>query len=263
MPVSSRSPSVLYVVPTLGDRLDYLEVALESLQIQRGPRVGVVIVAPASATHLEPVAERRGVTLIRQTGTGIGGAINDGWRARGTKHDYLAWLGDDDELTPDSAAHAIGYLQRRPRAAMVYGWCDYVDGHGRVLFRARPTALAGRLLRWGPDLVPQPGSVARAAAVEAAGYVDEDLRYAMDLDLFLRLKDVGALGYTPHVLARFRWHEGSTTVSAPAASDAEARLVRARTWVGRRRIGYATERPAMLAGRVLHRAQRGLRGRRA
>jgi GT2 family glycosyltransferase len=185
-------------------------------------------------------------------------AINDGWRTFGSSHKYLAWLGDDDELTPGSAATAVAFLERHLDAVMVYGRCDYIDGQGRLLFQARPSPLAGRLLRWGPDLVPQPGSIVRESAVRTAGFVDESLRFAMDLDLFLRLKDVGRIGYTPHVLARFRWHEGSTTVAAPAASNAEARLVRARSWVGRRRIGYLTERPAMLAGRVLHRTQRGV-----
>ena len=252
---------MLYVVPTLGRRPAYLERTLDSLRQDGGPPVSVVLVAPASATHVRELAADSGVSFLAQSGTGMGNAINDGWREHGGSHNYWAWLGDDDELAPSSAALAVDHLERNPRATMVYGWCDYIDADGKVRFQVRPSELAARLLRWGPDLVPQPGSVARASAVRAAGCLDETLRYAMDLDLFLRLADVGRIGYTPHLLARFRWHEGSTTVGAPAESDAEARLVRARTWVGRRRIGFVTERPAMLAGRVLHRTQRGL-GRR-
>jgi GT2 family glycosyltransferase len=259
---SLRPPSVLYVVPTLGRRPDYLARTLASLRQAGDVQVTVVLVAPASATDLNRLSDDDEVTLMRQTGSGMSNAINDGWRAHGDSHDFWAWLGDDDELTASSTATAVGYLQRHPNASMVYGWCEYIDDEGRTQFRVRPSALAARLLRWGPDLVPQPGSVARASAVREVGYLDESLRYAMDLDLFLRLADVGKIGYVPRLLARFRWHEGSTTVGAPEASDAEARLVRARSWVGRRRIGFATERPAMLAGRILHRTQRGLSHRR-
>ena len=252
--------SALYVVPTLGERPDYLASTLDSLAAAgaRG-RVSlqVVLVAPPTATHLRPFAERRGVELTWQSGVGLSNAINDGWRAHGGPHDFWGWLGDDDELTPQGPTVAVNYLRSHPRSAMVYGWCDYIDADGNVRFRARPSVLARWLLRWGPDLVPQPGSLARASAVRAAGSLDESLRYAMDLDLFLRLADVGRIGYVRAVLARFRWHEGSTTVGSPAASDAEARFVRSRTWVGRRRIGYVIERPAMLAGRVVHRTQRG------
>jgi GT2 family glycosyltransferase len=225
-------------------------------------QVAVVLVAPASAINLNGLAGDGGVTLMRQTGSGMSNAINDGWREHGGGHDFWAWLGDDDELTASSTATAVDYLERHPKASMVYGWCEYIDDEGRTRFRVRPSALAATLLRWGPDLVPQPGSIARASAVREVGYLDETLRYAMDLDLFLRLADVGKIGYVPRLLARFRWHEDSTTVGAPDASDAEARLVRARTWVGWRRIGFATERPAMLAGRILHRTQRGFSRRR-
>jgi hypothetical protein len=48
----------------------------------------------------------------------------------------------------------------------------------------------------------------------------------------------------------------STTVASSAASEAEARAVRARTWTGRRSLGRAGEPLAMLAGRVLHKVQR-------
>ena len=248
--------SVLYVVPTLGHRPEYLAEMLDSLQCQQAVDLGVVIVAPAGADGVRACAEERGVHFVEQAGSGIGGAINQGWRAFGSGYEFWAWLGDDDALMPGSAARAVQHLRSHPKLSMVYGQCDYVDADGRLMFTARPSSLAADLLRWGPDLVPQPGSVARASAISRAGYLDETLRYAMDLDLFLRLKEVGPIGYVRAVLARFRWHEGSTTVNSQYASDAEAREVRRRTWVGRRRIGFFLEPVAMFAGRVLYRLQR-------
>ena len=255
-PVSPASRGcVLYVVPTLGRRPEYLVEALSSLAAQEHP-VTVAVVAPADADDARSAAAEHGARFLAQTSTGMSAAINEGWRAFGGAHEFWAWLGDDDALVPGSAAAAASYLSRRPRASMVYGHCAYVDGDGRELYVVRPTPLAARLLRWGPNLVPQPGSVARGSAVRRAGLLDEQLRFAMDLDLFLRLADVGPLGYAPVVLARFRWHEGSTTVGSGAASNAEARAVRARTWTGRRSVGRLVEPVAGLAGRVLHRTQR-------
>jgi hypothetical protein len=66
--------------------------------------------------------------------------------------------------------------------------------------------------------------------------LDPALRYAMDIDLFLRLRTVGELVYVPHELALFRWHAQSTTVANRAASEAELAAVRARQLpAGRRR----------------------------
>ena len=247
---------VLVVVPTLGQRPDYLASTLDSLQAQRGVGVRILVVAPPQAHAVVEECARRGIEFLAQTGRGMSQAINQGWSHAGGGEQFWTWLGDDDVLPPTSLQHSVGALRGSPRAVLAYGRCAYVDARGDVLFEARPGPLAGRLLRWGPDLVAQPGSLARADAVRAAGMLDETLRFAMDLDLFLRLKDVGGVVYLPRRLAEFRWHDGSTTVADPAASDAEARLVRARTWRGRRRIGYLVERPAHLLGRVLHRLQR-------
>ena len=254
----SASDSVLYVVPTLGQRRDYLAETLDSLQRQNHPHLTVVVVAPADATHVRAETDVRGIELVVQKGVGLSGAINEGFRAHGEGHEFWAWLGDDDTLTDGSTASAVAHLRQHPSASMVYGQCAYVDGDGRLLHVARPGPLAARLMRWGPNLVPQPGSVARAAAVRRAGLLDETLRYAMDLDLFLRLQDVGPVRYLPENLGTFRWHATSTTVAHSAASDAEARLVRARTWTGRRSAGPVVEPFARVVGRVLHRVQRGL-----
>lgn len=256
-PIRTRSDgSVLYVVPTLGTRASFLTETLDSLQRQEGAALAVAVVAPRSAMRLREEVTRRSMHFVIQKGTGMSSAINQGWREYGSGHEFWAWLGDDDTLMPGGAHRAVRNLQESPRASMVYGCCAYVDEKGTVRFIARPTRLAGRLLRWGPNLVPQPGSVARADAVRRAGGLDEDLRYAMDLDLFLRLQDIGPIRYEPSVLATFRWHDESTTVSSGAKSEAESREVRARTWKGHRAIGRLIEPGAHLAGRALHKAQR-------
>ncbi|MBA2768048.1 MAG: glycosyltransferase [Sporichthyaceae bacterium] len=253
---SAGSGSVLYVVPTLGHRTEYLAQCLDSLQSQDHPHLTVVLVTPSAADHVRAEAASRGLHWVQQRGSGISGAVNQGWLAHGRNHEFWAWLGDDDTLTPGSTRRAVARLEAEPRASMVYGRCRYVDAEGRTLHVVRPTGAASRLMRWGPNLVPQPGSVARGEAVLRAGLLDEQLRYAMDLDLFLRLQDVGPVRYLPEVLATFRWHAASTTIVSSAASEVEARAVRVRTWTGRRSVGRAAEPLATLAGRALHKLQR-------
>ena len=253
---SAFDGSILYVVPTLGQRPDYLVETLDSLQTQDYPHVHVVLVAPPSAEAVRQLAADRGIDFVAQQGRGISNAINLGWSTFGAGHEFWAWLGDDDALAPGSARTTAHALRDHQRASMVYGRCLYVDATGEPLYEARPGPLAARLLRWGPDLVPQPGSVARAAAVRTAGLLDEELAYAMDLDIFLRLKDVGPIKYLPFVLASFRWHETSTTLVHGEASSSEALRVRRRTWVGVRGVGRWTGPAATLVARLLFKLQR-------
>ena len=224
--MSQPAPRVLLVVPTLGSRLDYLELCLTSVLDQTYERMQVVLVGPADGP-VPDVAERHGIAFVPQPRSGVGAAINAGWKAHGQHATLWGWLGDDDVLPPDSVATVVGVVSR-PGVVMAYGQCRYIDGEGHELWVAKPGRLAAVNLAGGVDLIPQPGSLAVAEAVRRVGMLDEDLRYAMDYDLFLRLRSVGRLAYVPAVVASFRWHEGSLTAGIDSGSEAEAAEVRAR-----------------------------------
>jgi GT2 family glycosyltransferase len=216
------------VVPSLGARPELLRRTLASIRDQALPGVHCVVVAGSEVPGLAADVAGLGAELVLQRTPGLSQAINEGWAHRGAEFDAWTWLGDDDELLPGSLLRSTGALVERPSASMVYGRCRYVDVDGRALWTARPGRFAAAIAPWGPNLIPQPGSLLRAAAVRRAGVLDPTLRYAMDIDLFLRLRRVGELVYVPHELALFRWHEGSTTVANQAASDRELAAVLAR-----------------------------------
>jgi GT2 family glycosyltransferase len=158
----------------------------------------------------------------------MSGALNAGFEAARTGTAYVGWLGDDDLLSPGSLIATTTALDADPGASMVYGWCDYIDEAGAVVFSSRAGRLAGKILWFAPNLVPQPGSLMRLSDVQAVGGVDETLTLSMDLDLFLRLRRRGTLIALNQTLASFRWHADSTTVLAEQASADEADRVRMR-----------------------------------
>jgi GT2 family glycosyltransferase len=215
------------VVPTLGRRIGYLHLALESIRNQDGDLdVDLVIVAPPEPV-LADVATRYGARLVPDTGRGgLSGALNAGLAAAADDTDYFGWLGDDDVLHPGSLRATVTALEERPDASMVYGWCDYIDEHGAAVFASRAGRLAARILPWGPNLVPQPGSLMRYAHVRQVGGLDEGIGLAMDLDLFLRLRRVGPLVCLPQTLASFRWHPDSATVRSEVGSAEESDRIR-------------------------------------
>ncbi|MBW8870871.1 MAG: hypothetical protein JF618_01400, partial [Leifsonia sp.] len=51
----------------------------------------------------------------------------------------------------------------------MYGGCDYIDENGAKVWQNNSGPWAAPLLRIGPDLVPQPGSLFRRSAVEEVG----------------------------------------------------------------------------------------------
>lgn len=219
---------VLVVLPTLGDRLALLGETLDSIETQRATsRVRLVVVLPATATDARALAQAHGATIVEDPGLGISHAINLGVAAADGEP-YYAWIGDDDLFRPGGLRLLQDLLEGDRRAVLAFGACDYVDLEGRLLFTNRAGRLARWLLPWGPDLIPHPGSLIRIDAMRRVGLFDEDLKYAMDLDLFLKLRHEGSFVATRTSVSAFRWHVASLTVAGRRKSGAEADLVKRR-----------------------------------
>ena len=211
---------ILVVVPTLGRRLSFLRQNLQSIRDQELP-ADVVIVRPAGSPLVDELASEFGAEVLDDCGS-LPGAINMGMQAHGAGHDFVTWLGDDDLLEKGSFARVVNALDLRPDAVAAFGYCRYIDDEGRSLWVSRAGRLAPLVLPWGPDLVPQPGMLFRTHAWMLVGGLDESYRFAFDLDLLLRLKNVGRLAAVPEVVAAFRWHGDSLTVSDRTANLVES-----------------------------------------
>jgi GT2 family glycosyltransferase len=214
----------LVVVPTLGQRPDFLAQSLASIRAAGASRI--LLVGPASFDATEIVAAGLADEKVDEAARGLAAAINQGFAAAGPGIEYLAWLGDDDLLRADALTRTEQFLDAHPRSSAVYGRCDYIDEHGTKVW-AMPTGWwAAPLLRVGPQLVPQPGSLFRRAAVERVGPLRTDLGWAFDFDFLIRLSKAGRLSYLNETLADFRWHPDSLSVRRRADSVREASVVR-------------------------------------
>ncbi|WP_394771453.1 glycosyltransferase [Lacisediminihabitans sp.] len=249
-------PEVLVVLPTLGDRLDTLQLTLDSVDAQRS-EVGVtlVVVAPPSAEAARALALAHGAVVVDDPKRGISEAINCGLAARTTEQ-YYAWVGDDDLFRPRGLLALRSLLEATPDAVLAFGGCEYIDPEGRTITLSNAGRLATFLLPWGPDLIPHPGTMVRLDALEQIGGFDPTLKYAMDLDAFLKLRAHGRFAFTRDAVSAFRWHPDSLTVANRLASSQEAESVKRRHLPGALRpISGMWHRPirwasAFAAGRL-------------
>jgi len=234
------------VVPTLGQRPEYLEQSLRS--IREAGDAYILLVAPASFDSAPLTADGLIDEAVVETGRSLPAAINQGFAALPTGIRFIAWLGDDDLLRPGSLEITQSYLEKHAKSSVVYGRCDYIDEAGSVVWTNRSGPWAAPLLRVGPDLIPQPGSLFRRSAFDSTGGLRTDLGWAFDLDIFLRLARFGKLSYVRHTLAAFRWHAGSLSVGQRGSSVREASQVRREflpAWV--RPVSAVWERPVRWA----------------
>ena len=249
VPAERSQAEVLLVVATLGRRPEYLDQTLASIRSQ-DVTADIVIVGPLDAPGLAATAERVGARLLPDPG-GLPEAINLGVDEGLRDHAYVNWLNDDDLLEPGSLRTTTAALEATPDAVVAFGACRYIDEAGRELWISRAGRWAPWILRWGPDLIPQPGMLVRASAWREIGGVDPSYRLAFDLDLLLKLQKIGRLVDTGAIVSSFRWHANSLTVDDRGTNIAESeRAKRAALSPTARRLAWLWEAPVRVATRV-------------
>ena len=192
------------LVGTLEDKLDAVRAALPA---------GAKVVAEST----EPGLAKKLDLLLRELSQDC---------------DIIGWLGDDDLLTEGSIAQSVAAFAKDSAVVMTYGGCDYIDAHGDVIFTNRSGEWASKFLRFGPQLIPQPGSLMRRSAFERTNGLRNEFALAFDFDLFLQLKNLDKFAFLNKTLAQFRWHPNSLSVKRRMRSATEASRVRRRHYKG-------------------------------
>ena len=241
-------PRVLIVVPTLGTRPEYLVKCLTSITSQDA-LADIMLVAP-DRPELHEMAAKFNATHLTDPGSQTK-AINLGVSAAQAHHEFVNWLGDDDLLEPGSLSTVTKALDMNPTAVAAYGACRYIDGNDAELWISKAGPWANRILKWGPDLIPQPGMLVRTSAWQAVGGVDESFRFAFDLDLLLKLQKHGQLIDVGQVVSSFRWHADSLTVGDRSENLRESQIAKRRALSpAARKFAWLWERPVRGATRI-------------
>jgi glycosyltransferase involved in cell wall biosynthesis len=202
--------SISIITPTLNAEA-YVAECLASVQGQSVPEVEHVLVDGGSTDRTAEIARQHiGVRWVERPDLKQAAAINVGFRL--AAGEVVAWLNADDLYAPGALALAGEEFQRDPSLDVLYGDCEVIGPDGRNLWWERPGAYDfRRMLRRG-NYLAQPAVFLRRRLLDDVGYLDENLEYAMDYDLWLRLRG-RRLRYVARPLARFRWHAASKSAS--------------------------------------------------
>jgi hypothetical protein len=230
------------VVPTLGQRPDLIVDSLRS--IRSAGNAYTIVVGPSESVRALNLSADLIDEFVSDPGGGAAAAINAGLRSMPDMVEFVSWLGDDDLLEPGALVAIENELVKNDKNVAGYGMCRYINVNGEVIGQNRSGSWAVGLAKWGPDLIPQPGSLIRRRSLERLGGLNETLKWAFDLDLFLRLARDGNVVFCPQWVSSFRWHPGSLTAGQRQSSIQESRQVRqAALRPGIRKVSWAWERP--------------------
>lgn len=212
------------VVPTLGTRPLSLNQTLKS--IRSAGECHIAVISPNKVALFSQIDANLCDQWVQDPMQGLAQAINAGVKSLPESVRFFNWLGDDDTLTPNSLEQSSIVLEQDLNFVCVFGKCQYMNQSGEPIWMNKSGKFAVRLLKFGPQLIPQPGALFNREAFNAVGGLNTNYKLAFDLDLLIRLSRFGKIKYIPQQLASFRWHNESLSVASRKLSVYEAKIIR-------------------------------------
>ena len=196
----------------------YLEEAVESILAQSFDDFELLLLddgsTDASPRILAALAARDDrIHLTVERHAGLVSRLNDGIaRARGV---YIARMDADDISYPERFEQQIAYLEANPACVAVGTAVDEIDPDGRTIrsMDIRPTheEIDDRLLRGDGGALIHASAMYRSDALRSVGGYRPGFDGGEDMDLHLRLAELGRLANLPDRLYLYRKNLSSVT----------------------------------------------------
>ena len=208
-------PKISIVTPSY-NQAAYLEQTILSVLEQQYPNFEYIIIDGGSTDGSVDIIKKYEAHITRwvsEPDSGQSEALNKGFAL--CSGDIIGWLNSDDYYENNIFARIAGIFENK-NINIINGDCRLVDESGVECGRVcSKKVYMNRLLNsWIPrSIPPQPAIFFRRACLEKVGLLDASLHYGMDYDLWLRLCTHYRFDYVPGILANYRFHEHSKSVS--------------------------------------------------
>lgn len=214
----------------------FIERSLLSVLNQNYPNTQLIVMDGGSKDATRSILERHGseIALWRsEPDRGQSDALNKGFRL--ADGDIFGWLNSDDLYLPEAFASVAAIFAARPEVEVVYGDYFTIDAEDRIVehFHA---------LRYSRNRLITEGFFCHAQAMfwrrslhERVGEIDEELHYAMDYDLMLRMTAAAPNSHAFHRHGRplgcFRVYPGQKTGTVSEQVTSEGLRIAARSGI--------------------------------
>ncbi len=213
--MSAAAPLISVILPVY-NCAPYLAAAVRSVQGQtRGDFELIAIDDGSTDKSLEILRQLAEydvrMRIISRANTGYTRALNEALAlAQGA---LIARMDGDDLCEPRRFEWQVSYMQEHPDCVAVGGRALLIDPQDRPIrhmgqLTDHPAIDAANLAGHGGTII-HPAAMIRRSAIERLGGYRVDLEPAEDLDLFLRLAEMGQLANLPQVVLRYRQHPNS------------------------------------------------------
>jgi glycosyltransferase involved in cell wall biosynthesis len=212
----SAAPQVSVLLAVYNGQ-EYLRFAMESILAQTFTDYEFIIIDDGSTDetlfilrHYE--TQHPQLHIVSRPNKGLTATLNEGLAL--AQGEFLARMDADDIALPRRLEKQVAYLRAHPETVLVGSRVLLIDPEGLAIreecCEATHDQIDSAHLNNGWPVV-HPSVLMRTEAVRRVGGYREPYNTLEDLDLFLRLAEIGKLENLPEVLLKYRQHFGSVT----------------------------------------------------
>lgn len=210
--MKGRLPKFSIVIPSFNQG-KFIEETILSVLDQDYPEKELIVVDGGSTDETLDVIrkyEDRIAFWVSEKDRGQAHAVNKGFAA--ATGDVFGWQNSDDVYLPGAFRKAAEELAIRPEGEIFYGHIRYMDEAGRIMDENRAVPVRLFNLLYDGSLVRNQAAFFRRSVWERTGGLDEDFRFCMDREFFLRSAHLGvAFRLVREFLGAFRVHPDAKT----------------------------------------------------
>jgi glycosyltransferase involved in cell wall biosynthesis len=251
----SASPPLVSVLMAVYNSERYLAQAIESILNQTLSEFELIIIDDGStdgslAILQQYAAQDARIRLHSRDNRGIPQTRNE--LLDMARAELIAVMDSDDVALPERLAKQVAFLKPQPQVVCLGSAFDLIDAQSRRITtlpvpledaEIQPQILAGHAA------IFQPCAMMRRTAVRQVGGYNPAMTQAEDLDLWLRLGEIGKLANLPEALVQYRLHANSVSERDCALQRQKALEACQQAWHRRGIVGQFEAAAAWRPGR--------------
>lgn len=240
--MENGQPKISIVTPSYNQGI-FLEETIQSVLNQDYSNLEYIIIDGGSTDNSIDIITKYQHRLAyweSNKDRGFGHAINKGFsRASG---DIFCWLNSDDLLLPDALRLIGNYFCSYSNVGLVFGNRHIIDAKSALRRKRDYFFYFPGQFKYGKTL-PQECTFWRREVHEQVGGLDENLKFAIDFDLWCRISKVATVRHIPFYLGAFREQPLSKSATLEKIGIDERRSIV---------LKYYRRQPADYTFRVVH-----------
>lgn len=213
-------PLVSIVTPSY-NQADFLEDTIRSILAQDYDNIEHIIIDGGSDDGSVDIIKRYEDKLkfwVSEPDSGQSDAINKGFsHASG---DIMCWINSDDLLKPETISHVVSQLSPG-KPCWLIGRSELIKNSNVISIRDVQPLEMETFINWHDQWFAQQATFWTRELWTAAGPLDNDRHYIMDVDLWYKFFQIVEPMRSDKVLAAYRYHDEAKCVASESEVDKE------------------------------------------